>query len=611
MNIVYLNNIYNTKRACDASSFGDTVFCRWHDQDSRKSQDKMVVSTASSLQQQNVSPLSRQTTDTITTATTTSESKKGRLRVFRKQKMGWIALVCCLSAFYFICFERQTTVIATLRQKEEDQQIVKTSASANVSSSSGNGQPDITIKPQESSRIDPSSVSSGGSSNSSSLTLSTREKIENVSATIDSNSNSNVSPSSDRNYLELCDNSNATIQVYAMEPTKTEPILLGNTSGQGKPRIVLEQPTGPCGMLRREKYWISSNDRREILTPVAQMIHDWMNNCSRPVAIHRIRARSGVNAHVSIWGNVVCIASHNQGYRVQSVSHDRWWIWGDLSYCMHSVFANNSKIIASPWHCYFENVERRCPEDPVYHQSQIFDHPNKNDPFWKDFHFFNDATREKCRFLFNNTTDWYQQSVLYQRAVVEYLFHNNASPLLLREAQRQVGLIFADNNFTAPEDLIVVHIRWGDKYREMKLVPIQNYTTAVKNLLIEKTGQHTTGNIFLATEDPRAVQEFERDMKERLNVTTWKLYRDRGMVEFQKLRPKTRHADYAMKSTMRSMGRMGLVSIASMLVLMEANWFVLTTKSGYSRLIQGLLVNVVDRHCGNCTTVVDLLPARS
>ena len=52
---------------------------------------------------------------------------------------------------------------------------------------------------------------------------------------------------------------------------------------------------------------------------------------------------------------------------------------------------------------------------------------------------------------------------------------------MIQESQRQVGLVFP--NGMVPDDLITVHIRWGDKFWEMDLPTAQDYVDAVRSLL--------------------------------------------------------------------------------------------------------------------------------
>ena len=56
----------------------------------------------------------------------------------------------------------------------------------------------------------------------------------------------------------------------------------------------------------------------------------------------------------------------------------------------------------------------------------------------------------------------------------------------------------------------------------------------------------------------------------------------------------------------KSNGAMGKSSLISLLIAMEAKYFVLTTGSNWSRLINELRISKVDPLCGNCTMMYDL-----
>ena len=68
-------------------------------------------------------------------------------------------------------------------------------------------------------------------------------------------------------------------------------------------------------------------------------------------------------------------------------------------------------------------------------------------------------------------------------------------------------LIF--NQTTAPQDLITVHIRWGDKGTEMELASVEEFIGAVRELL-RRRRTLVPVNVFVATEDPRATHEFRQ-----------------------------------------------------------------------------------------------------
>ena len=131
----------------------------------------------------------------------------------------------------------------------------------------------------------------------------------------------------------------------------------------------------------------------------------------------------------------------------------------------------------------------------------------------------------------------------------------------------------------------------------MDLPSIHEYIDAV-NLI---THNATTAHIYLATEDPKAYQEFLA-----AKPIGWKVYPDVTLLEINAFRPlKGNRASWATRNTK---GRAGLLAMASLLVAMEANLFVLTTKSNWSTLMEHLRTNIVDPRCGNCTRSIDLRP---
>ena len=58
----------------------------------------------------------------------------------------------------------------------------------------------------------------------------------------------------------------------------------------------------------------------------------------------------------------------------------------------------------------------------------------------------------------------------------------------------------------------------------------------------------------------------------------------------------------------KSKGKYGLQVLASVLIALEADYYVLTTSSNISRLINEVRLSILDVICGNCTKVIDLQP---
>ncbi len=196
-------------------------------------------------------------------------------------------------------------------------------------------------------------------------------------------------------------------------------------------------------------------------------------------------------------------------------------------------------------------------------------------------------------------------------ATTEFLF-TRLSHLVQMEGERQLNRVFGENNnnMVVPPNLITVHIRWGDKADEMELVPIDHYVNAVRDI-VQRRRQHTQSerrdtnqeqvHIYVATEDPDAVRQFQAKAP-----TDWHLYLDQFYVE---LVP-DRVASYngAAHQARAGRGRPGLLALGSLLVAMEANDFVLTTSSNWSRLMNEIRISIIHPRCRNCTTLIDLNP---
>jgi hypothetical protein len=185
-------------------------------------------------------------------------------------------------------------------------------------------------------------------------------------------------------------------------------------------------------------------------------------------------------------------------------------------------------------------------------------------------------------------------------ATTEFLF-TRVSPVVQHEAERQLQLVFGGT--AVPKNLITVHIRWGDKKAEMELLPVSDYIEAVEQILRQRSDENLQWSddvsIFLATEDPRAFEEFEVAAP-----SNWTIYVDQYFREMEPHRIASYNGNPLMSQNLG--GRPGLVALGSLLVAMEANDFVLTTGSNWSRLMNELRRNVLDPRCHNCTRLVDL-----
>jgi hypothetical protein len=360
-------------------------------------------------------------------------------------------------------------------------------------------------------------------------------------------------------------------------------------------QTVLQSQQAPkCGKLKRK--WMYNPP----LSKMARQIERHQTNCSTAVATHHFDNTFGLGAHFILWGQAMCNAmqvktSENNSYRVQSRSPETW-LWLDQTHCSIAQARDES-----PLACYFPKAERRCDESRFatdeFHSSGVQLSTNVSDPRNKKLH---------CPWVRNSHT-----RSLFRAAATEYLFQQ-VSPLVIQEAKRQVGVVFASNDGVVPDDLVTVHVRWGDKFWEMDLPPIEEYIQAIHNLTQYPangprdarqfaTNETSRLNVYLATEDPKAYDAFMQAKPEE-----WTVYADITLMEINAFRPhKGNRASWATRNTK---GRAGLVALGSLLVAMEANRFILTTKSNWSTLMNHLRTNVIDPRCRNCTTMIDLRP---
>ena len=353
-----------------------------------------------------------------------------------------------------------------------------------------------------------------------------------------------------------------------------------------------------CGRLKRN--WMFNPP----LSDYAKIIDQHQSNCSLPLASHHFDNTFGLGSHIILWGQALC---NGMETRLRMRSHAPEWLWLDQEYC-----DMRQQAIMSPMLCYFPSSEYRCSDSSSVHYIST-----DND---KIISITGDSTRYSNVSTLPNITDprktedWCklaksspEEKAMVRAASTEYLFQR-LSPLVIQEAQRQIGIIFP--NGIVPTNLVTVHIRWGDKFWEMDLPPIQEYIDAVNSILsVNPTHGNntttavnaTTANIYLATEDPRAYKGFMEAIP-----NGWNVFSDITLLEINAFRPpKGNRASWAARNTK---GRAGLVALASLLVAMEANMFVLTTKSNWSTIMNHLRTNVINPRCGNCTKMIDLRP---
>ena len=300
-----------------------------------------------------------------------------------------------------------------------------------------------------------------------------------------------------------------------------------------------------------------------LTSPTAKWIEAFMSNCSLPLGTFPLGNKNGLGSHLHVWSMVLCNGME-QGRRIWSPPP---FLWNDESVC---------GALVSAYDCYFPSAELLCEGD------------QKNDTVsWLPIKWRGNA----CNYSSG------EMLPLFRAATTEYMFRN-VSDVVIKEAERQVNLVFGPRG--VPDNLITVHIRWGDKKAEMELVPIVDYMKAIHDI-VEARGTNQNVSIFLATEDPKAVKAFQEAAPKE-----WTIYLDQYYRDLLPYRQKEDVYNQNPMTAKETKGRAGLVALGSLLLSMEANDYVLTTSSNWSRLMNELRKNVLDPRCNNCTRMIDL-----
>jgi hypothetical protein len=316
-------------------------------------------------------------------------------------------------------------------------------------------------------------------------------------------------------------------------------------------------------------------------SPLAVRMMQHQTNCDLPLGYFRYRNRFGLGSDLHVYSQALCNAMEQQ-VRVHSTTPWNWW---DVELCNHTASGDETAMS-----CYFPSSELQCPGDAARVQTA------GAAAFAKNISNARGKVKVRCPEIMAE----YTVSEI-RAAGTEFLF-TRVSKHIQDEATRQLNRVFLSNDQQGvPADLITVHIRWGDKEQEIKLLGIDSYIQAVKDILQQRKRPLDTANIFLATEDPRALTAFQSAAPDG-----WKIYVDQYFHDLLPHRRDIYNGPNHMALDLQ--GKPGPAALGSLLVAMEANDFVLTTASNWSRLMNELRGSILDPACGNCTLLVDLKP---
>ena len=304
------------------------------------------------------------------------------------------------------------------------------------------------------------------------------------------------------------------------------------------------------------------------------------------------RNRYGLGSDLHVYSVAICNAlqmnydsNTTTSIHVQSLLP---WIWYDSQNC--GQYRNDPHSAMS---CYFPESEPTCPTK--YPLEQDHDRPtflNLTRPHGK--------IKEACPDVIQMNGGI--RSI--RSATTEFLF-TRVSTFVQEEGERQLNQVFRTTS--VPHNLITIHIRWGDKADEMKLIPITKYIDAVYEILEQRRRNRVDSSdgvhIFLATEDPEALRQFQAAAP-----NDWNIYIDQYHTELLPHRKESTVYNGIPQMAKELSGRPGLIALGSLLVAMEANDYILTTSSNWSRLMNEIRISIVNPRCNKCTTMIDLNP---
>lgn len=347
------------------------------------------------------------------------------------------------------------------------------------------------------------------------------------------------------------------------------------------------------------------------ISDLAKRIAAHQANCALPADAFKMY-NVGMGSDLHTWGQGLCNAMEIN----RSLSVRGSWVWNDRAKCASPDGS------VSPLSCYFGRVNP-CADDVKEAVSakarETIEKAHEDGTIYKGKRFpLLPPASSGCASIHGGPRKDPDGVRLWQAAATEFLF-SHVQPIITNEANRQARLLFATNGGSIPRGLITVHVRWGDKRVEMKLIPIEAYIDAVTSIVSKRNlALHSDVHIYLATEDPAAVTAFRSAAD-----PAWKIYADQMVADTAGVRPTgnpikgcstckgNSNLNHALVTAAATKGRAGVLALGSLLVGLEATDFVLTSGSNWSRLIDELRRAVIDPRCGGCTSMVDLSPAKS
>jgi hypothetical protein len=316
------------------------------------------------------------------------------------------------------------------------------------------------------------------------------------------------------------------------------------------------------------------------LSTMARRVHQHQSDCSKPRIVHFMN-NNGMGSDIHQWAISLCHALEMDATLLTAPPEKKdgnwykYWIWEDQALCSEAELAN-------PLSCYFGPAKTTKKCDNALAACK---HPADTNCV---------ISRGQGAFLKEPVERFCALGSEWTSAAVEYLF-SPMDPRVVEAAESAISTVFGAEGI--PPAMITVHMRWGDKGEEMDLVAVEDYVEAAKVFVVKHN--LTAPAVYLSTEDPAALVAFRA-----MAPKHWRVYADPMLEQTAATRPKS--GNHAVETAKTTLGNEGLHALASVLIAMEAQFYVLTTGSNWSQLIDELRSRIIDPRCGQCTTMVDL-----
>ena len=335
-------------------------------------------------------------------------------------------------------------------------------------------------------------------------------------------------------------------------------------------------------------------EKYQIRGALAKYIEWHQSNTDFPIMTYDINRGFGMGSDIHQWSEKLCYALEN-GYRLRTVGNS--WQWADQENCKDTLNLA----------CYTKNKNILYNENIANNRIALTVQSNETSYFKCRGDFKKLVSRMIVQKI-KKYPDMLDTTSFIRAASIEYLFggdgSNGLSDVLLKQMYAQIQKVFKKPDI--PSNLINVHIRWGDKKREMKLHNVEEYIDAVNDMIkiknIVNLNKTTENNIYVSSDDTNAITSFKNEAPKNWNIFTDPIIDTILNIDSSK-DPNAQNPYWFAHQTQ---GKMGLISLSSLLIACESNYHVLTTGSNWSRLMNEVRKNINDKHCNGCTYMIDL-----